>query len=40
LAGILQDLQTHLQPRIEHVRKVRENATEDRRKDGEPGSRP
>ena len=40
MAGILQDIQTHLQPRIEHVRKAREDATEDQRKDGEPGPRP
>jgi hypothetical protein len=40
MAGILQDLQTHLQPRIEHVRKARADATGGPWKDGESGSRP
>ena len=39
MAGILQDLQTHLQPRVEHVRKARTEVQEDARKDGEPGDR-
>lgn len=35
MAGILHDLQTHLQPRIEHVRKAREALQEGQKKDGQ-----
>lgn len=37
MAGIMHDIQTHLEPRIEHVRKAHTDASEDQRKDGEPG---
>ncbi len=37
MAGMLQDIQTHLQPRVEHVRKARQAIGEDQRTDGEPG---
>lgn len=37
MAGILHDIETHLQPRVEHVRKAREGRPEARLNDGEPG---
>ncbi|MBI4911927.1 MAG: hypothetical protein HY823_04245 [Acidobacteria bacterium] len=39
MAGILQDIETHVQPRVEHVRQARERLTEGR-EDREPGGGP
>jgi len=40
MAGILQDIETHVQPKVVHVRKAREALTEGRREDGDPGGGP
>lgn len=39
MAGILHDIETHVQPRVEHVRKAREALDEGKKKDGEAGDR-
>lgn len=39
MAGILQDIETHVQPRVEHVRTAQRGVHAEERRDGDPGER-